>query len=188
MAEVGDAMGMRTWAAAFISMLAVPMTAAADPGPPSACINAIFNSMQGAWGVDDDKFDPNRIPVSAWTIVRDHAHSDVIALLTNGETNVWFLTEYGADYTHDLRNGTYEGVYNATRLISCQASDTDQPGVLESEIYVAREHGRMRQRIEVATDHLTIQRLDRHNAVVSEDRMRRYNTPPDPMPPPAPRH
>jgi hypothetical protein len=144
--------------------------------------------MQGTWGVEDAKFDPNRIPASAWTIVRDHAHADIIALLTNGETNIWFLTEYGADYTHDLRNGAYEGVYNATRLITCQVAGVDQPGVLESEINVGQEHAQMRQRIEVTADHLSIQRFDRQNSLVSEDRLRRYNPAPDPMPAPPPPH
>jgi hypothetical protein len=181
---MGYAMHVGTALAVGVVMQAMPAAALADPGPPSPCINAVYNSMQGVWGVDDAKFDPNRIPASAWTIVRDHGHANIMALLTNGETNFWFLTEYGADFTHDLRTGSYEGVYNATQLISCRAIGADQPGVLESMISVGPDHTPMRQRIEVTNDHLTIQRFDHNNALVSEDRMRRFNPSPDPMPAP----
>ncbi|MCX7357511.1 MAG: hypothetical protein NT015_05125 [Alphaproteobacteria bacterium] len=166
---------------------------AADPGPPSACITAVYDSMTGTWGRDDMSFMPNNIPVSAWNIIPQDG--DVVAMLTMGETNVWFLTEHGADRMHDLRNGQYDGVL-AFRLLSCQEGGNGRPGVIESTVSGERLGSRVRERLEVHADYFTIQHFDRRDRLLDEQRMRRYTAiavdpPPAPPgfavnPPPAP--
>lgn len=156
---------------------------ATEAGPPSACITGVYDAMSGTWGIDDETFVPNHVPVSAWTIIEQD--SDLVAMLTNGETNVWFLTEHGADWTHDQRNGSYEGLFIATDLISCDVGLGNQPGILETQIFT-RERARMRHRIEISADRLVIAQFDRRGALVSERRMRRYAPMPVPLPAPAP--
>jgi len=153
---------------------------ATEAGPPSACITAVYDAMSGTWGIDDETFVPNHVPVSAWSIVQQDG--DLVAMLTDGETNVWFLTEHGADWTHDQRNGSYEGLFVATDLISCEVAE-NQPSILESQIFTSNRE-RMRHRIEISADRLIIQQFDRRDTLVSERRMRRYA--PVPAPPPAP--
>lgn len=163
-----------------------------DPGPPSACITSVYDSMTGTWGRDDASFTPNYIPVTAWTIIPQDG--DLVAMLTNGETNVWFLTEHGADRMHQLRNGQYDGVL-AFRLLSCQEGGDGQPGVIESTVSV-QIGSRVRERLEVHPNYFTIQHFDRRGQLSDEQRMRRYTAiavdpPPAPPgfavnPPPAP--
>jgi hypothetical protein len=156
-----------------------------EPGPPNACVTAIYDEMSGTWGLDDETFVPNHIPVSAWNIIPQNG--DIVAMLTNGETNVWFLTEHGADWTHDLRNGSYEGLFVATELLSCRQSSGEQPAILETSIRTGAQ-ARLRHRIELSADRLIIQQFDRRNAIVSERRMRRYSVMAIDPPPPPPGH
>lgn len=155
-----------------IAAISLAPTAAAERGPPP-CVIAVYHAMQGSWGVDDETFNPNHQPVSAWTILtqRDPA---LMAMLTSGETNVWFLTEHGADWTHDLRNGSYDGLFVATDLISCQEGGDGQPAIIETAIIRGNDRARLRHRIEMTADHMTIQQFTRRNELVSEQRMRRY--------------
>lgn len=164
-----------------------------DPGPPTACVTAVYDAMTGTWGRDDESFVPNHIPVSAWQIIPQDG--DIVAMLTSGETNVWFLTEHGADRMHDLGHGQYDGVL-AFRLLSCQEGGNGEPGVIESTVSIA-PGSRVRERLEVHPDYFTIQHFDRRDRLVDEQRMRRYTViavapPPAPPsmiavdPPPAP--
>jgi hypothetical protein len=177
---------MRRLAAILAATMIVSMTqaAAAERGPPP-CVTAVYHAMAGSWGVDDENFNPNYQPVSAWVILtqRDPA---LMAMLTNGETNVWFLTEHGADWTHDLRNGSYDGLFVATDLISCQEGGDGQPAIIETTIITGGNRTRLRHRIEMTADHMTIQQFNRRDELVSERRMRRYGIlaiDPPPAPP-----
>ncbi len=152
-----------------------------------ACVNAVYSSMTGTWGLDTPEFDPNNIPAEAWQVFR--YDQEIITQLTAGETNMWFPTEHGADFVHQTGRQQYEGIYGATRLLSCQESVNGGPATIESIISITvPERATLRERIEVVPRRtLVITRFDpRSGEVVSERRMRAHAVPPDPAPPPPP--
>lgn len=170
------------FAAAFAPRFAY---AANEPGPPGPCVRNVVHAMSGTWGIDDATFQERQIPLSAWHILTQ-SDPNIMAVLTNGETNVWFLTEHGLDTTHDLRNGAYEGVTVATELLRCQELSADGPAILESRVLFGARATRLRERIELTADRLTIRRFDRNDRLVSEQLMRRHTIvaiDPPPMPP-----
>jgi len=166
---------------AAVLLMAGSAHAQPRPGPAGTCVNAAYNAIRGTWGPETSDFNPNHIPASAWQIFRQDA--EIMLQLTNGDVNMWFLTEHGADFVRQTGRNEYEGVYIATRLLSCQAPENGQPAVVESMISLAPDSRILRERIEAVPGRFTITRFDPNSGeVVSEQRMRAYQPPPAPAP------
>ena len=179
-------MAMRGSFFALLAFVCVAQTAAfaqPEPGPAGPCVNAVYDAIRGTWGPATPDFDPHFIPATSWQIFR-HDH-EIMMQLTSGNANMWILSEHGADFVRQTGHEQYEGVYIATRLVSCQAPEDGQPAVIESLIWVGPERRALRERIEAVPGRFTITRFDpRSGEVVSEQRMRAYQPPPPPAPPP----